>query len=464
MIQWTWRARLALLGCVLAITWWAFPRSGLAESGEYSTIVTLLTKGPQGTHPASLQTPSRALEGTVNLTVGLDGVVTGTLQTYGPVVLMAGKLKVSRGRAKLILKSVGGNPVKFVGDVQQGNVVGKLKDRTGALGGNGTLTIDLAGAEPLQVTLRLALRNAFQRKRTGFATVEANSTQVPATAIGKVTPYDSLLKVRAGKFKFDARGRVEGALFRITLFKCRAYGLTVYATSGTLAYAPNPPDVTLLLSSGHHGLCCASDSEPYLSYAGDAGPAVASALTSAGLRVETGSFVDHADGTAYGPGYDDFVATLQFVRDTYLVGRAFPTKVVVVAHSHGGVRAHQAIRAVSDLPVRELVDLDASSCAFKTGHLLEVEADPVDAWFINGRYYDEEDVVQPNVQYALEILSNQLCPASLINELYDDSFNVRTDGSYGGLFYHEAFSDHSEVHQAGGASMQVVIPWMVKWL
>ena len=53
-------------------------------------------------------------------------------------------------------------------------------------------------------------------------------------------------------------------------------------------------------------------------------------------------------------------------------GRAFPTKVVIVDHSHGGVRAHQAIQAVPDLPVRLLIDLDASSCDFNIGHPFEL--------------------------------------------------------------------------------------------
>lgn len=448
-----WLACLAL--CALGLLF------GVArgESGEYSGTITLLAHGPQGTHPVSLDTAEGTFAGSANLTVDLSGRVTGFLRTTGSSIGVSGKLKVTGTTPKLVLRSPKSLGVRFRGRLGQTEASGALTDKRGLLGGSGQLLIDLSDAPPLTAEVRLAVRNGTAWKRGGFAVVFGSdgTTQVPAYSTGTA----SLSRVHAagGGFLFDGKGSVAGATFQFGRFKFSAYGVSVAGTSGQFSYEPNPPDVTLILASGHP-LGFASDAAPYLADPGDAGPLIVDALVRSGHQVEWYAFVDNYYDTLNGYGYLSLVATLENVRDEYVAARAFPTKVVVVAHSHGGVRAHQAIEEVPDLPVRLLVDLDASSCDFNVGHLFEPAPDPVDAWVFGDDYYDAEDVVQANVDLALEVRSNEGCVLPMFED-YDEAYNIRIDGTRTGLFIHDAGTDHTEVHSPG-PTMVVVISWMLQ--
>jgi hypothetical protein len=438
-------------------------RRANADSGEYSGVVTLLGHGPQGANPCSLSTPLWDRDGTATLAVDVRGRVNGTLLTNGASVAVSGTLKVTRTSSKLTLRSSKAQAVAYHGFVSGHDVVGKLSDKHGLLGGTGTLTIDISNAAPLTARVFLALRNGTRTKRAGFASVTAAGKTFQLAASTKVGSSGSNVQTSGGGFAFTGAGRVAAAAFAFDSFSCTAFGVSIRGNGGTFGYLPNPPDVTLILSSGHPKSLFASDATTYLSEPGDAGPAIEDALARAGYRVESYAFLDYRTDTGNGPGYLSLVSMVQNARDFYVERRAFPTKVVVVDHSHGGVRAHQAIEAVPDLPVRLLVDLDASSCDFNVGHLFDLTPDPVDAWLVGGSYFDDEDVVQPNVEFNLEVRSNALCDYSLLEELFDDSYNVRTDGSAGGLFYNDAHTSHTEVHRPGPA-LSVAIDWMLQHL
>jgi hypothetical protein len=223
----------------------------------------------------------------------------------------------------------------------------------------------------------------------------------------------------------------------------------------------------LLAVSGH-----AFAGDPaYLRF--DAGPEIESDLEAAGYTVATSYYVDGADTAGGFGGYVDLVADMAAVRDTWAQAGS---RVVVVAHSHGGAWAHGAIRAVPGLPIRALVDLDCSSYGWGlVGHDVEDDVlggDPRDAHSVGfvaswPQYpsvpseptgtYDLEDVVFANVLDALEVRSGD---SPLGGEWYDEKWNLRASGAVDGLWAYYSGDTHEEVHAAGGVTLRVVRDWL----
>jgi hypothetical protein len=238
------------------------------------------------------------------------------------------------------------------------------------------------------------------------------------------------------------------------------------------AKQPTVPAVAMFMVSGHNPDDPFGPCPSYLQT--DAGPEVVSALGSYGLSTWVGYFVDDAfpvDG--YG-GFQSLVATMQWVRDHWA---RFGTRVIVIAHSHGGVWANAAIDAVPDLSVACQVSLDTSSWGWDlVGHDAQndyIGGDPRDRLFIpyvvnypqypsvpseQTYYYDVEDVVLPNVVYALEVRSGDSPPGL---EWFDEKWNIRVGGELDGLYGYYSATSHSEVHEAGGATLAVVDAWII---
>jgi hypothetical protein len=224
------------------------------------------------------------------------------------------------------------------------------------------------------------------------------------------------------------------------------------------------PDVALLVVSGH-----AFGVDPaYLRL--DAGPEIEADLEDAGWSVSTSYYVDGATAEDGFGGYADLVADLAAIRDAWAPQG---TRVVVVAHSHGGVWAHGALRAVPDLDVRALVDLDASSYGWTLLHdPAPLGGAPEDEYAVGvlvswPQYpavpseptgsYDLEDVVFGSVADALEVRSGD---APLGGEWFDEKWNVRTDGTTDGLWAYYSGGSHAEVHATGGTTLAAVRGWL----
>jgi hypothetical protein len=234
---------------------------------------------------------------------------------------------------------------------------------------------------------------------------------------------------------------------------------------------PVRPQVVLVCVSGHNGLLDGDPSPSYLQY--DAGPEVANDLDAAGYDVRAAYFAD--DAFAVGPygGYLDLVNYIEALRDSFV---PFGGKVVILAHSHGGVWAHGAIRAVPDLPIAAEVDLDLSSYGWDfVDHDLQnayLGGDPRNDYYLGvdytvtaypsvpsetGGWYDLEDVVFANVTAALEVRSGD---SPLLGEWYDERWNARASGSTEGLYAYYSGTSHGEVHAAGGSTLAVVRNWL----
>jgi hypothetical protein len=231
------------------------------------------------------------------------------------------------------------------------------------------------------------------------------------------------------------------------------------------------PDIALFFVSGHTELLNGQPSYSYLNTT--SGPNIVADLRSAGYTVEESYYVDDANNVMGYGGYQSLVTAMAAVRDKYV---PHGTRVVVIAHSHGGVWAHAAIRQVSNLTVTAAVDLDTSSYGWSTvEHNIQngfIGGDPRNRFVINmsascpaysipsetTSNYDIEDVVFQNVRFALEVRSGDLAPPGI--EWYDEKWNIRENGSTDNLSCYFSNTDHTEVHQPGGST----IPFVKNWL
>lgn len=233
---------------------------------------------------------------------------------------------------------------------------------------------------------------------------------------------------------------------------------------------PTYPDLAVLFVSGHYAI---QDLDPaYLRF--DAGPEIIGDLQNAGYSLNAEYFVDHPFPVGGYGGFLSLVDEMEALRDNWI---SHGTRVVVVAHSHGGVWAHEAIRLVPGLPIAALVDLDCSSYGWGTvGHddyNAYIGGDPRDAFDIGlvvnvpaypnvsseqTGVYDSEDVVFSNVAYALEVRSGDSFPLAF--EPYDEKWNMRANGTTSGLSYYYSGTTHTEVHTMGGATLAYARNWL----
>ena len=199
-------------------------------------------------------------------------------------------------------------------------------------------------------------------------------------------------------------------------------------------------------------------------------------LIDAGMTVETAYYVDDANTVGPYGGFYELVFDMEFVVENWA---PLGTRVVLVAHSHGGVWAHGAVRAVPDLTIHCQVDLDCSSYGWGTvGHDSQNAAlgsDPRDDYYIDasvsypslasvpsqgGPLYDLEDVVFPNVMFNLDVRSGDDFPDLVSSEWYDETWNIRASATAEGLYGYYSGTSHSEVHLAGGTTLAIVRSWL----
>jgi hypothetical protein len=249
-------------------------------------------------------------------------------------------------------------------------------------------------------------------------------------------------------------------------------------TNGGSILGPRPegaPDVVVLSVSGHDGavsgfFCTSDTNRAYLSDPGEAVDAVVEAILDLGLTVEVGHFADRLsapdldrDGQPDNLeqyGFSELLATMQWVFDEWIDGVANPTKLVIVAHSHGATWAHVATSVMSHVPVSCLVTLDGICSFWECEHAQEVTtwvaanaldfawdiAHPCDAWTVGGGAYNTKDVAFDNVLENLEVQSSDL----FVSDCCD---NVRLDGSSDGISTFLSGEGHNEVRLASGAAM-----------
>lgn len=221
------------------------------------------------------------------------------------------------------------------------------------------------------------------------------------------------------------------------------------------------PDVVILAASGHEFTVTSGPyREGYLIRDG-AALDVGASLEALGLTVSIwdhgDAFWNHdVDGNAWSPldsaevvsfGFLQLVVDLEFIRDNWIAAYDNPTRIVVLAHSHGVLWAHLAMHLVTDAPVDALIDLDGDVEGwdqFGPGGVLVDNWDLViqqyvaatgvdwpfdasaarDSWSVPGEedLMDIEDVVPASATVNLEVWG-------LGQPLRDEDPNLRLDGS-----------------------------------
>jgi hypothetical protein len=233
----------------------------------------------------------------------------------------------------------------------------------------------------------------------------------------------------------------------------------------------------LLSVSGHDGaisgiLCTSDTNHSYLAEQGEAVEAVVAAIEDLGLTVETAHFADRLaspdldrNGVPDNDeqfGFSELLATMQEIFDEWIDGIEDPTKIVIVAHSHGATWAHIATSVMNHVPVSCLITLDGICFAWECEHSDEVDAwinrnafdapwdiaHPCDRWPIAGLSvpYNTKDVAFGSVEVNLEVQSSDL----FISDCCD---NRRLDGEQDGITTYLSGEDHNEVRKAGGDAM-----------
>lgn len=238
------------------------------------------------------------------------------------------------------------------------------------------------------------------------------------------------------------------------------------------------PDLVLFFVSGHSDLHPLTDplpaAYPYLAREGTAGPNITSFLASQGYKVRAQHYVDHLYDAN---GYGGYLSLLHDLSSTERAWGRFGTRLIVVAHSHGGVWAHAAIEGSPDIEITCLVDLDTSSFGWGDAHPGVPFADPRNRYaepqaaavgdypgtpLDISPYADLEDVVSQNVLYELEVRSG--APALGIAEWFDERWNTRHGGDTDGLSrYLSPIPSHSGVAQPG-AALEYVKHWLLERL
>jgi hypothetical protein len=198
-------------------------------------------------------------------------------------------------------------------------------------------------------------------------------------------------------------------------------------------------------------------------------------ILSSGHSVRTGRFADNLEtyvftetGEVAAYGFLDLLETLRNINAEWIADFDNPTRIIVVAHSHGTVWAHTALHVLEQegtpMPVEFLVDIDAVSTGWETHYLgvgdewgTEIPAysaahgltwpfaieNAEDSWPIPGRTWlqDVEDVVPTSVATNLEIWSNDF------TFIHDSESNHRLDGSTSNIFFSMSGVNHESTDE-----------------
>ncbi|MEM8883770.1 MAG: hypothetical protein AAGD14_06875 [Planctomycetota bacterium] len=236
------------------------------------------------------------------------------------------------------------------------------------------------------------------------------------------------------------------------------------------------PDVVLLTVSGRNldlldFFCPPECNEAYLGEAGDAGEAVFTELTNRGLTVEVENYIAAWDNFE-GPlrfGARQLIRDLEEIYETWVKDQAEPTRIVILAHSHGAVWAHNVIAALPDIPIDILVSIDGVTTQWESDHADSLTdwfnangnpfafdlRDVSDAWLVNSVARDTKDVAFDTIGVNIEVQSNDFL-------IFDDVDNLRIDGSETGIRrLFASGDDHGEVHEPGTEAMNFVIDEIV---
>lgn len=199
----------------------------------------------------------------------------------------------------------------------------------------------------------------------------------------------------------------------------------------------------------------------------------------------TGLVVGYSDETVN--GFDALLAHLETIGRRDISAWDNPSRVVIVAHSHGVVWAHLALLVLEErgipIPVEVLVDLDGTSYRWEADgtppfvgdhwgrhireHVLSPDEWPFPFWDAAEDYWDlpgvsdadAEDVVPAGVVLNLEVWSNSLPP------VHDRDENHRRDGTHSGIeTLRHCYALHHDLTPAVARAVYVPTSDAMEWV
>jgi len=175
-------------------------------------------------------------------------------------------------------------------------------------------------------------------------------------------------------------------------------------------------------------------------------------------------------------GFVQLDARLKDAYDAWIAGRSNPTRIVLLAHSHGVVWTHALARAHPEVPISVMIDLDGVCDLWETDHRRPVQtylqslprnpygfdlSDSCGSVRVGHIRYDLKDVVYPNVAVNLEVQSQRLLSGQggkmIANLPFDALGNIRTDGSSGGI---RTFRVNGETHSSVTLPGSRAVSWV----
>ena len=259
------------------------------------------------------------------------------------------------------------------------------------------------------------------------------------------------------------KGRFTALILAGALAGCGGGG----TTTGAVVFLR--PDIVLLSVSGHGSLPCLFNTNvSYLDDAGDAVQSLEATFASLGLTTQAWHYADLFDEGAPGnldrQGFLQLLDRLDTVFRDWIDGVPNPTRIVIVAHSHGTNWAHTAASIRPNIPIEYLITLDGICFTWECEHAATIDAwvqqnmpfphdisEACNVWIVPGQalLFNIKDVAFDNVIFNLEVQSSSL----LTTDCCD---NYRLDGTTTGIATHQSTDDHRGVHVANGDAMNWV--------
>ena len=246
---------------------------------------------------------------------------------------------------------------------------------------------------------------------------------------------------------------------------------------------PGTPDVVVMAFAGRCGAglfdCVApAGNEAYLDRSPNTVQSVATAFRSEGYTVDTRSYRAHLDSSySLGDGYLQAQANLSTIQQTMIANFDNPTRLVLIAHSHGTQFASLLAMDNPHIIFDYSIYLDGVCLMWERDHLdsgaflnrygteanypfpLNVLGEACNSFPVTGLGLEDiKDVVPENVVYGLEVRSGGFWNNGFL--IKDHDVNTREDGRKGnnvGLATITENEGHSEVAQSYSRAMTWVV-------
>ena len=159
-----------------------------------------------GTFQIAIHTETSTLQGSLDVTTGIRGELTGTLSLPGRTFAVTGKASsTSKGFRVTLNAKDDRDRIHFTGGLTGSAITGDAVGHGVVAPGRNTFSLDVSDAKPQMATIVTTLVAGKKGALTGTATADVCGTLVPLTAAG--TPGRTFkLKFKAKHFRFTAKG------------------------------------------------------------------------------------------------------------------------------------------------------------------------------------------------------------------------------------------------------------------